>query len=92
MNLLSLVENVMVKLSGLPGLAFLGRYVSEYQGRRTRVQQTISRHKSYVQTVRGTAEEVKKAAGGSKKVEEDDPDEEDVENNYEEDDDESYLQ
>jgi hypothetical protein len=92
MNLLSLVENVMVKLGGLPGLQFLSRYVSEYQRRRTQASQTIGRHRSYVQTVRGTAEDVKKAAGGSKKEEEDDPDEEDVENNYEEDDDESYLQ
>jgi hypothetical protein len=92
MNLLSLVENVMLKLGGLPGLQFLGRYVSEYQTRRTMLKGTIIQYKSYVQTVRGTAEDVKKAAGDSKKEEEDDPDEEDVENNYEEDDDESYLQ
>jgi hypothetical protein len=96
MNLLSLVENVMVKLGGLPGLQFLSRYVSEYQSRRTRASQTVGRHLSYVQTVRGAASDVKTAARGSKNEEEGDLDEEEVENNYEEsyeeDDDESYLQ
>jgi hypothetical protein len=82
----------MVRLSGLPGLQFLGHYVTEYQNRRTVVKQTVSRYQSYVQTVRGTAEDVKKASSDSKKEEEDDPVEEDVENYYEEDDDESYLQ
>jgi len=91
MKLFSLVEGIMVRLSGLPGLQFLGRYVSEYHGRRTGAQQTISKYQSYVQTVRGTAKDVKTAARGSKNDEEGDQEEE-VEDNYEEDDDESYLQ
>jgi hypothetical protein len=91
MNLLSLFENVLVKLSGLPGLQFLGRYVSEYHSRRTQVGQTAARYRSYVQTVRGTASDVKSATRGAKTEQESDQEEEEVED-YNEEDDESYLQ
>jgi hypothetical protein len=92
MNLVTIVENVMVKLSGLPGLHFLGRYVSEYHTRRLKVHETAARYKSYVQTVRGAASDVKGSARGSKPEQDIDQDAEEVEEYIEEEDDESYLQ
>jgi hypothetical protein len=92
MKLFSLVENVFLKLSGVPGLGFLSGYVTEFHSRKTRLRQTADLYRGYVASVRDAGGEVVQATRGSKKDEESDADEDEVENNYEEDDDESYLQ
>ena len=92
MKLFSLVENVFLKLSGVPGLGFLSGYVREFHARKTTLHYKADLYRGYVSSVREAGGDVVQAARGSKNEEESDACEECVENNYEDDDDESYLQ
>lgn len=90
MKLFSLVESVILKVGGIPGLGFLSSYVTEVHSRKTRMGQQANLYRGYVTSVRDAGGEVVQAARGSSKEgaedEEDDIEEEDA------DDSESYLQ
>jgi hypothetical protein len=90
MKLFSLVENVILKLGGLPGLGFLTSYVTDFHGRTTRLKQTRDLYKGYVTSVRDAGGEIAQATRGGK-AQEAEEDEEDIEEE-EEDDFESYMQ
>jgi hypothetical protein len=87
MRIFSLVENVLMKLAGIPGLQFLSSYVREFHYRQTNVQQSVSKYKGYVHSARGAAAEVK---GACKTEQSSDDEEEEIE---EEDDEfETFMQ
>ena len=92
MKLFSLVESVILKVGGLPGLGFLSSYVTEFHSRKTRIGYQANLYRGYVTSVRDAGGEVAQAARGSKNKEESDQDEEEVDDIYDEDDDESYMQ
>jgi hypothetical protein len=90
MNIFSVAEQVIQRLSGLPGLGFLHRYRMEIGSRHLSVKGRVDRYKGYVSSVRGAGAEVAQAARGSKAEEVDD--DSNVVDEYDEDDDESYMQ
>jgi hypothetical protein len=90
MKLFSVIETVMVRLSALPGLGFLSRYVTEYHGHVGKLQHKVSGYQGYVRTVRQAGADVAEVGRGSKREEPSD-DEEQIEE-YDDDDDESYMQ
>ena len=96
MNLFSIVEGVIIKLSVIPGLRFLHGYVTEIQGRRVQAEQSIQGYVGYVRALRDAGADVKKSVRGPKKDREEEIDEEEIDDEFvddeEEDDDESYLQ
>jgi hypothetical protein len=90
MKLFSLVESVILKVGGLPGLGFLTSYVTDFHSRKTRIRQRAELYRGYVTSVRDAGGEVAQAARGSK-AQEAEEDEEDIEEE-DEDDFESYMQ
>lgn len=57
MKLFHVIEGIMVRLGELPGLSFLATFVSEHQEEALRRKNTFVKYKSYVQSLRGAAEE-----------------------------------
>jgi hypothetical protein len=90
MNLFSVVENVMVKLSAIPGLRFLGDYVHDFHSRETKIKQVVSGYQGYVSAARDAGGEVANATRGSKKQEAIDDDEEEYDEDVDED--ETFMQ
>jgi hypothetical protein len=91
MNLFSVIEKVMLKLSDIPGLRFLGEYVHDFHSRETKIQQAVSGYQGYVRAAREAGGEVANASRGSKKQEAEDDDEE-YEDDVDEDEDETFMQ
>jgi hypothetical protein len=75
MKLLHVVENVMMKLSGIPGLDFLRRYVHDYQSFRSEQFRKVDEYKGYVRAARDAGKDVAQAARGEKREEPVDDDE-----------------
>jgi hypothetical protein len=93
----SLVEGVMMKLGMIPGLTFLHRWVTDFYGKQTAINQTTDDYFGYVRSAREAAGDVRGAAGGPKKdkdpaVKDKDQAVEDEEEEEFEDDFESYMQ
>lgn len=88
MNLFTVIERVMVRLSAIPGLRFLGDYVHDFHSRETKIQQVVSGYKGYVSAAREAGGEVARAARGSKQ--EVPEDEDDYEDDLDED--ETFMQ
>lgn len=93
MNIFALAESVMKQLSAIPGLSFLGTYVTDFHARKTQIGQTIGDYKGYVRSVREAGGQVVDAARGVRKNEDDEAEEEDMQEDYpeyEDDDDETF--
>jgi hypothetical protein len=74
MKFFSLVESVMMKLSGVPGLDFLRRYVQEINSTRGEYVRRYGEYKGYVRSARDAGGEVAQAARGAKREEPEDDD------------------
>jgi len=93
MNIFALAESVMKQLSAIPGLSFLGTYVTDFHARKTQIGQTIGDYKGYVRSAREAGGQVIDAARGARRNEEGEAEDEEVQDDdaeYEEDDYESF--
>ena len=89
MNIFSIVEPIIQRLSSLPGLGFLHNYVMDFHSRKEQIRGQVQRYQGYVSTVRGAGADVAQAARGSKQEEADD-EEDAVEDDIDEE--ESFMQ
>jgi hypothetical protein len=84
----SLIEGVMMKLGMIPGLTFLHRWVTDFYGMQTAIDQTTDDYFGYARSAKEAVGDVRGAVRGPKKEEEA---EEEAEEEFE-DDFESYMQ
>ncbi len=54
---ISVLENVLNKLSLIPGLNFLATYVTDARMAQTQVEQTVGDYQSYVEAAKEAAQE-----------------------------------
>lgn len=91
MNIFSMFEGVIQKISVLPGLGFLQSYVTEFHSRKAQLQGRAELYRGYVSTVRSAGTDVAQAARGGRQEEAND-DSGIEEEEYDDEDDETFMQ
>jgi hypothetical protein len=69
----SFLENLALKLSGIPGLGFLDRYLTNIRAAKTSLHQKVAGYQAYASAATGAVQDVKDEFGKKKKPTSEDP-------------------